>query len=232
MEQKIEFEPGLYYHEVLKANSDTLLFLDNEDRKEFRSLMRRFILPCCELVSYVILGNHAHLIIRPHPVSVLSKLCLQLNEIKLNLRATDIEDYLSGKIKVELPTGRSPYTGPVDHQIRTCLRGLKHSYSQYQSKKYERKGRQWTKDRMTTLLGDPSDIGRTILYIHKNPVFHGFVRQPEDWEFSSFNEIMMGDNRLVNSQKILDLFGGRDIFLEEHIASTSEFGRKPSRKRS
>lgn len=232
MEQKIEFEPGLYYHEIIKANSDILLFRDNEDRKTFRSLMRRFLLPCCELVSYVILGNHAHLIIRPHPVSVLSKLCLQISEINLNLRATDLGDYLAGKIVVELPVGRIPYTGPVDHQIRTCLRGLKHSYSQYQSRKYERKGRQWTKDRMTTLLGDLSDIGRTILYIHKNPVFHGFVRQPEDWEFSSFHEIIMGNNRLVNSQKVIDLFGDRDTFLAEHFASASEFGRKPSRKSS
>lgn len=231
MEQKIEFEPGLYYHEVIKSNSDILLFLDNEDRKKFRSLMQRFILPCCELVSYVILGNHAHLIIRPHPISVLSKLCLQLSEINLNLRATDMEDYLAGKIEVKLSKGKSPYTGPVDHQIRTCLRGLKQSYSQYQSKKYERKGRQWTKDRMTTLLGDSSDIGRAILYIHKNPVIHGFVRQPGDWEFSSFHEISMGQNRLVNSQKVLDLFGNRDTFLEEHVASASEFGRKPSKKR-
>jgi hypothetical protein len=44
MKNKIEFEPGLYYHEVLKANSDGILFKDTEDRKFFLKMRISFLL--------------------------------------------------------------------------------------------------------------------------------------------------------------------------------------------
>lgn len=231
MEKKIPFESGLYYHEILKANSDTILFLDDEDRRFFRNKMRFFILPCCEILSYVILGNHVHLLIRPHPTLVLSRLSIQYHLMDLNLYASDLEEYLREDYILELPRGLTPFEGSVDEQIRACIRGLKHSYSQYQAKKYERTGMQWNPERFTKVLGDKDDIGRTVLYIHKNPVYHGMVHQPEEWQFSSFHEIRNREDRLVRSGLVLDIFGHKDQFLQEHVALPGDYGRKPSRMR-
>lgn len=229
MEKNIQFESGLYYHEILKANSDTVLFKEDEDRKFFLKKMRNFILPCCELLSYVILGNHVHLIIRPHPPKVLSRLSLHLHLLDLDLYASDMKDYLSDDFSVKLPNGLMPFEGSVDKQIRYCILGLKHSYSHYQANKYERRGMQWTSDKLTKLLATKEDIGRTVLYIHNNPVYHGMVHQPEEWQFSSFHEIVNETDELVNGRSIQELFGSKDNFLNEHVASIDDFGRKPSK---
>ena len=231
MKKNISFEPGLYYHEILKANSDTLLFKDNQDRKYFLKKMQHFILPCCELLSYVILGNHVHLLIRPHPKYVLSRLSLQLHWQNLNLLASNLDEYLSENYSITLPNRLAQFEGSVDKQIRYCIRGLKHSYSQYQAKKYERNGMQWSQERFTSLLGNQEDIGRTVLYIHKNPIYHGMVHQPEEWQFSSYHEIVNEENKLVKSDLILNIFGSKESFLKEHIGLFEEFGRKPSRIR-
>lgn len=229
MKKNDPFEPGLYYHEILKANSDTLLFKDNQDRNYFLKKMQHFILPCCELLSYVILGNHVHLLIRPHPKYVLSRLSLQLHWLNLDLFASNLDEYLSENYAISLPDRLAPFEGSVDKQIRYCIRGLKHSYSQYQAKKYERNGMQWNQERSTILLGNEEDIGRTVLYIHKNPVYHGMVHQPQEWQFSSYHEIVNEENKLVNSDLIINLFGSKESFLKEHIALLEDFGRKPSR---
>jgi hypothetical protein len=80
MKKPIEFESGLYYHEVLKANSDGVLFKDSEDRKFFLKQLNRFILPCCKISAYAILGNHAHLLIKPHPIIAQTKSILFTNQ--------------------------------------------------------------------------------------------------------------------------------------------------------
>jgi putative transposase len=232
MKNKIEFEPGLYYHEVLKANSDGILFKDAEDRKFFLKKMRIFLLPCCEIYALTILGNHVHLIIKPHPQEILAKLTLHLHLLNLNLRASDLNDYLNQKIAVELPSGASLFTGSIHRQIRYCLRGLKRSYDHYLLHKYNAHGVIWSRKLSTTLLPYPEDIQRTIIYIHKNPVYHGLVHQPEDWGFSSFHEILEKKDKHVVSQNVLQLFGSLENFLNCHKATPDEFGRKPARNKS
>ena len=41
-------------------------------------------------------------------------------------------------------------------------------------------------------------------YIHYNPVKAGLVKNPEDWEFSSFNELK-GKEILINKNRITEL---------------------------
>jgi putative transposase len=232
MKNTIEFEPGLYYHEVLRANSDGILFKDSEDRIFFQKQLNRFILPCCEVLAYAILGNHVHLLIRPHPKEILAKLTLHLHLLNLNLSAANLKDYLEYKIPVILPSNTMPVSESVHCQIRFCIKGLKRSYDHYLFRKYQAKGVLWSRNKSTTLLPNPEDITRTILYIHKNPVYHGLVHQVEEWEFTSYHEILEQRDSVVLSQNIIELFSSMEHFLECHKATNDEFGRKPAKNKS
>jgi putative transposase len=37
---------------------------------------------------------------------------------------------------------------------------------------------------------DEKDFWTKFNYIHYNPVKHGYAEKPEDWKFSSFNDIL------------------------------------------
>lgn len=223
------FQSGLCYHEVLKANTGLILFRDDSDRRIFVRKMCQFILPCCEVLAYAILGNHVHLIIRPHPEQILSRLTLELRKIDLNLTAQVLPDYLDPGKKLELPDFLKPYRGPVHHQIRYAIRSLKLSYDYDLARKHELTGTLWLRRLSSTLLETTDDLIRTILYIHKNPVYHGMVHNPEDWQYSSFNEIVEGKDWLVRSEEILGLFGSLQNFLQAHEVVPGEFGKKPAR---
>lgn len=231
MKKNIEFIPGFYYHEVLKANSDAIIFRDGQDRNVFIQKMATFLLPCCELLAHVILGNHVHLLIRPHPIEILTKLSLKLQLLNLNLTAYHLDDYLNHKIDIVLPVDAPLYSGTIHNQIRFCLRSLKHSYDSYLTHKYETKGVIWSRDKFTQLLPNPEDISRTIVYIHKNPVLHGMVQHPEDWEYSSIHEILAGKDLLIRSQSVIELFGSIENFKESHLTTSDEFGRKPAKSK-
>ena len=163
---------------------------------------------------------------------ILSKLTLHLHLLDLNLNAYDLKEYLEPKFPVILPPGTLPVSDSVHYQIRFCLRGLKRSYNHYLFKKYQAKGILWSHHKSTTLLPNPEDVTRTILYIHKNPVYHGLVHQVEEWEFTSYHEILDQRNNVVVSQDVIKLFGSMQNFLECHLSTNDEFWRKPAKNKS
>lgn len=55
-----------------------------------------------------------------------------------------------------------------------------------------------------------------IVYTHRNPIHHGFCKDFDDWEFSSYNEITEGICGTVELIKLLQTFGDRATFKEMH----------------
>ena len=55
-----------------------------------------------------------------------------------------------------------------------------------------------------------------IYYCHRNPVYHGFVNDLRDWEFSSYHSILSNDNSLVAADEVLKRFGSIANFKEAH----------------
>ena len=221
-----QFEPGSHYHEVLKANGDTFLFKDRQDWRIFQKSLRRFILPCCEIVSYSLLGNHCHLLLKPHPEEVLNRLSLQLEFLGFILEAENLPLYLSGDIPVHFPSWAPLYKGDVQTQISHCLRSVKISYGLYYKHKYDFRGALWGRDKSSSILPFPEDIKRTMIYIHNNAVYHGLAKNTEDWEYSSFQEILAGYSQLVDINKALEIFENKEIFLNEHALMPEDYGRK------
>lgn len=232
MKRNAKFESGLYYHEIIKANSDSILFRDSDDKKFFLKKMCTFILPCCEILAYCILGNHVHLLLKPHPKEILSKLTLNLHLLDSKLKASDLQDYLDHKIEMKLPLGEKNTSVSVHEQIRSCLKSLKRSYDHYLLKKYNASGYLWSRYKSTTLLPYPEDISRTIIYIHKNPVYHGMVHHPEDWSYTSIHEILAQQDKLVRSNEVIRWFGSISEFRACHAVTQTEFGKKPAKLKS
>ncbi|MBV6642235.1 MAG: hypothetical protein KI791_16065 [Cyclobacteriaceae bacterium] len=66
-----------------------------------------------------------------------------------------------------------------------------------------------------------------IYYIHANPVKSGFTKILEDWQYSSYNEILRNRSKLVQTQEVLDWFGGEEGFIEFH---QKNLANEPDRK--
>jgi putative transposase len=228
MKKKIEFFPGAYCHVVMKANADIVLFKDNQDRMNFLKKMNAFVLPCCEIIAYVILGNHVHLLIKVHSQDVLSKLSLRIHLMNLNLTAADLNIYLNDPESIILNPHAPVHTGNTHDQIQSALRSLKYAYDRYYIRKYGCNGNLWSRKQYVNLLPNPEDILRTIIYIHKNPVFHGLANTVTDWQFSSYQDVVNHNNLYVRSDALLDRFSSQSDFIEAHHTNDEDFGRKPA----
>lgn len=226
MEINHKFEPGCLYHEIMRANADGLLFKDRKDHLDFLIRLRKFILPCSEIICYALLGNHVHLLLRPHPPEVLSRISKRLKYLDFVLQPHELDDYLEGKFHTEEIYW--PGAPDIDYHERivSSIRSLKASYKMLYRHKYNHKGVLWGRDKVTKLLPEAHDIVRTIVYIHKNPVHHGLIQTLEEWEFSSYWEIVNQSSNIVRPESAMAYMGTRKDFEELHKIEPGEWGRK------
>lgn len=55
-----------------------------------------------------------------------------------------------------------------------------------------------------------------VVYIHNNPVYHGFFQRPDEWVFSSYNEIINNENHFVDSNTVIKWFSDFENFVFCH----------------
>jgi len=64
---------------------------------------------------------------------------------------------------------------------------------------------------------DKTHFLNVIVYTHRNPVHHGFCKSYEDWDFSSYNDIVNGVSELAETGKLLKMTDGLESFTEKHM---------------
>jgi hypothetical protein len=67
-------------------------------------------------------------------------------------------------------------------------------------------------------LSEP-ELLSLILYIHRNPVHHGFCASLDDWYWSSYHTYLNQKQTLLPRDEVLQLFDGREIFESLHWES-------------
>lgn len=93
----------------------------------------------------------------------------------------------------------------IDESISTYLGNLENSYSRYFNVKYKRKGHLWEAKFKNILVESDEQLLHLTRYIHLNPVSAGIVDNPEDWQWSSYNEYISGEETLCKYKDIIDI---------------------------
>jgi REP element-mobilizing transposase RayT len=63
---------------------------------------------------------------------------------------------------------------------------------------------------------DEAYLLRLVVYIHQNPQKHKFVKDFRDWPYSSYHDLVANTPTRLQSEKLLELFGGKQDFIRIH----------------
>ncbi len=188
-------EPGNVYHIYNRGIGKEKIFTNRDNYLFFLSKVTKYILPICDILSYCLLPDHFHFLIRVK------------SEKELHAFATEIK-----KEKTELPV-------LISEQFANCF----NSYSKAFNKVFQRHGKLF--DLPFKRIEVDSDKYYTILvaYIHRNPVHHGIVKKFTDWEFSSYKAYLSDAPSRVAKREILGWFGNVQEFIKFHEGSLQHF---------
>ena len=90
------------------------------------------------------------------------------------------------------------------------------SYAQAINKSYQRTGPLFESPFERKLVNNDEYISSLIYYCHYNAQLHQMVSNFKDWPYSSYHSIIENNKNIVAVDKVLESFGGRQPFIDQH----------------
>ena len=190
----IPLEHGGYYHIYNRGNNGTNLFYTNDNYYHFLRLYEKYIDPIAETFAWCLMGNHFHLLVRVK----------EINEINVN--SLPIPVRVSNPDRV-IKTIKQPHRYFSD---------LFNAYSQAINKQQKRTGSLFERPFHRIPINSDRYFQNLIVYIHQNPVHHGFTTDYKDYPWSSYGSILSEKSTKIKRKAVLDWFDGSENFMFAH----------------
>ncbi len=203
-------QPDTSYHIYNHANGFENVFIAAENYRFFMEKYKLHISPIAETYAYCLMPNHFHLAVRIRKREVIESFIHNKNNT-LAGPANTSKVLNFGSVHI---AGDSE----IEKFLSKQFANLFSSYTQSFNKVYNRMGSLFIKNFKREPIFDKTHFLQTVVYIHRNPIHHGFCRSFEEWPYCSYNRILYDVESIVEKEKLLKMAGGIDSFIELHNA--------------
>ena len=189
----IPLEHGGYYHIYNRGNNGEQLFYTPENYQHFLRLYEKYIEPIADTFAWCLMGNHFHLLVR-----VKEKGEINLNSLPNPVRVSNPDRV----IRIKPP-----------HRY---FSDLFNSYCQAINKQQKRTGSLFESPFHRIPIDSDKYFRNLVVYIHQNPVHHGFADDFKDYPWSSYGSLLSEKNTRVRRKEVLGWFDGKENFIFSH----------------
>lgn len=186
--------PDGVYHIYNRANGWESLFSEPDNYRFFLVQFDHFMGEFVHVLSFCLMPNHFHFLI-------------QIKDLE-TLRAI-----LADPNAKELPDS------DLNKLIVKQFSRLFNSYSKAYNKQQSRKGSLFMPSFKRKPVTDPVYLRKLVHYIHSNPVEAGLVEYPEDWDHSSYRQIVFPSRQSIiklETDLIFDVYGDLRNLIDAH----------------
>ena len=210
-----KLQPNCSYHIFNHANGFENIFIEDENYRFFLEKYQQYILPIAETYAYCLLPNHFHLVVRIRRKEV-------IEEVYRNFKSTNFSKFPNfGKVE---NSGKVEITDNIIEQfISKQFANLFSCYTQSFNKVNKRRGSLFLKNFRREPIENKAYFLNAVIYTHRNPVHHAFCDRYTDWSYTSFCEIKERNSHMIEVDKLLRMFGGRESFIDLHEQSANKF---------
>jgi putative transposase len=206
------FESGGIYHIYNQGNNRQPVFFNRENYLYFLRKLRIHIIPFADVLAWCLMPNHFHLMVEVRDpesrgADILSRGATLSRTPTKNPGRTPANEETGQSFNHSIGVLLSSYTKAINKQNNTtgslfrqktkaiCLNEIKGISSHW-----------YTSFGVTFMKVDIPEFQYPQVcfnYIHQNPVKAGLVARAEDWEFSSYRDLVgMRDGTLVNRERV------------------------------
>lgn len=201
-------QPDTSYHIFNHANGFENIFRKEENFYFFLEKYRLYISPIAETYAYCLMPNHFHLVVRIRKRVAIEALIRNKN----NSNFSKVSNF--GKVVSEIE---------IEKYLSKQFANLFSCYTQSFNKVYNRMGSLFIKNFKREPIFDKTHFLNVVVYTHRNPIHHGFCKSYEDWDFSSYNDIINGVSDWTETNKLLIMTDGLESFTERHRLALENF---------
>ena len=178
-----------YYHIYNRGNNHERIFFNNSNYDYFLSLYKKYLNGYCSTLSYCLIPNHFHLLIKTNDSIIVKK---------------NSETQLTRDIEV------------IGKLVSEQFRRLFISYSQAIKKQESIDGNLFCRPFKRLLIDHEEYVRYLTFYIHYNPEKHDISNDFRNYRYSSFKALIGQSKTNLDRLLLLDFFGGKEGFIEYH----------------
>jgi REP element-mobilizing transposase RayT len=212
-----KLQPNNSYHIFNHANGFENIFTEDENYRFFLDKYSRYILPIAETYAYCLLPNHFHLVVRIRRREVLEGLYSSSKYINFS------KVWNFGKVMEEKVDNLQLSDEVLERFISKQFANFFSCYTQSFNKLNKRRGSLFMKNFRRELIDNKKYFMNSVIYTHRNPVHHAFCERYQDWSYTSFCEIKEHNSRIIEVDKLLRMFGCKELFIDLHEQAAEKF---------
>ena len=216
---KIEpIEKGNFYHIYNHGVGGRNLFCEDANYKYFLLLYDKYISPIADSYAWVLMKNHFHLLvrIRENVVYKYSKADKSFDKECNSANAVRFEEV---KWKTtDLSACEAP-DSVKDHKIPKPENHFSHFFNAYTktlNKQLQTRGTLFERPFKRKQIQDEEYLRQVILYIHNNPLHHGFCKHPSEYTWSSYLTCIGEKPTKLKRKQVMEWFGDKTNFEYMH----------------
>ena len=189
MSKTIPIEPDRTYHIYNRGVNRCKIFAKKSNYFRFTEKMFQYLPSFCTTIAWCFMSNHYHIMIKTKTKQAL---------IKSNfIKKEDSEDDV-----IEL--------------IKQSYSNMLNGYVRYFNLQQSRSGPLFDSRIKKVPVITQEQFEYLIIYIHNNPVHHGYTNSPGEYRWSSYNYYINYWKSRPFHKEVVSNFGGIDAFIDAH----------------
>ncbi len=180
-----------FYHIYNRGNNHENLFLSEDNYIYFLEQYIKHVTTIAETYTWVLMRNHFHFLVRIKSIE-------EINRDATPDRVSNLTDLIPDRV-------RNPVRDDVSNPVRVDIKSphlyfsnLFNSYTQAFNKMYNRSGALFNRPFKRVNIASDAYLRNLVLYIHTNPVHHGFTDDYINYPWSGYQSIVDTPDRVSN----------------------------------
>jgi putative transposase len=195
----MQFETNNIYHIYNRGNNSQILFFNRENYLFFLQKAKTYITPYADILAWCLMPNHFHFMVYVHRLSL--EISEQVTESHQLTKTRTLNDSISIMLR--------SYTRAIQKQENITGSIFQHRTKAVCLTDVTGISPAWFQSNYGTIINitDPEKEYPQVCfnYIHQNPVKSRLVKNPEDWEFSSYPDYYgLRSGKLINRESVAE----------------------------
>lgn len=205
----LEYEK--YYHIYNQGNNREALFREPVHYEHFLELLQKYILFIADIYAWVLMGNHFHILVRIFEEKEIGFLPPRDASRSSDPGRSCLTETFHRPQNME----GSARIGKKPIPYRQFAH-LFNAYTKYFNNRTNRSGSLFLKNFKRRIITNENDLRNTTLYIHHNPVHHGFTDNFRDYPWTSYDDIISTIPTFIKRKEVINWFNNIENFKAIH----------------
>ncbi len=204
-------EFGHYYHIYNRGINGCDLFTSEENYQYFLSLYEKYIDSIAETFAFVLMPNHFHILIK-----LKDDICYKHKNANSSMDAVRFSEIKWETKNLSASESAESHIIPNPH---LHFSHFFNAYTKYINRRNKRHGSLFERAFKRKLITDEIYFKNLVLYIHRNPVIHGFCEHPIEYAWSSYLTCIGSKPTKIMRDDVIQWFCDKENFENCHKQS-------------